>query len=244
MSQTKPVTTPENRRDTRAPLLATALVSREGEPLGRFNVVNLSAGGALLSGHLALPVGTKLEVTLRMPWRPSIRTLAELTRVDGSPGHGTFALAFPALSAADGDVIHSAVVHLLRKARSARVLVVTEQEMEVCHSFVVAIEDLGCSAIAVATVSEAVRLLEAAHAIRVVIFDERLRRNGNPDLLAQLAREQPKIRRVLLSDSRHHGNPCRQIGVQAVLEKPCTAAALAAALAIAPSLRERSQRSE
>jgi CheY-like chemotaxis protein len=239
MSQTKTVTNAESRRDTRAPLLATALVSKDGEALGLFKLVNLSAGGALLSGRLEMPVGTRMEVTLRMPWRPSMRMEAELARVDSSSGEATFALAFPTLPASDGDVIHSAVVHLLRKVRSARVLVVTEQELEVCHSFVVAIEDLGCSAIAVTTVGEALRLLEASSTLRVVIFDERLRRNGSPDLLAHLAREQPKIRRVLLSDARHDGNPCLQIGVQAVLEKPCTAAALAVALAIAPARPKR-----
>src|SRR4051794_41084907 len=123
-SSTKTLTDVESRRDTRAPLLATAALSRDGEALGVWRAVNLSAGGALLRGPQTIPVGTSVEATLRLPWTPAIRIEAVVVRNEAGPGDGEpahTALAFSALPAVEADVIHSAVVHFLRKARSARV---------------------------------------------------------------------------------------------------------------------------
>jgi len=234
-SSTKRLIDVESRLDVRAPLLATALLSKDGEALGHFHVVNLSAGGALLRGNLHVPLGETMEVLLRLPWTPPIRTAARLIRVDIRHGQEVFAIAFDTLSAQEGDVIHSAVVHLLRKARSSRVLVVTEQDLEVCHSFVLSIEDLGCPAIVVTSPSEALRLLEDTNAIRVVIFDERLQRANAPDFCAHLAKQHAKIRRVLLSDPSTGDAASPRIGMHAVLTKPCTSKELATALGLSPA---------
>jgi CheY-like chemotaxis protein len=238
-SSTKSVIDVESRRDARAPLLATAELSREGETLGRFTVVNLSAGGALLAGQLDLPLGATMEITLRLPWTPAIRTEVRLVRLQRDNEGAAFAVAFCALPIHDGDVIHSAVVHLLKKARTARVLVVTGQEIDACHSFVLAIEELGCPAIVVTTASEALRLLATAGSIRVVIVDEKLRGENAKGFLAHLAKRHPRLRRVLSSDAAPEGNPCQQIGVHAMLTQPCTAPALTAALALSPAARPR-----
>lgn len=240
-SSTETVGNLESRRDVRAPVLATALVSQRGQAKGPYNVVNLSAGGALLSGRLDLPVGSIVDLTLRLPWTPAIRTEAAIVAPGASEREGVFALSFLSLSPRDADVIHSAVVHLLRTVRSARVLVVTAQSVEICHSFALAIEDLGCPAVVVTTASEAIKLLEGTNAFKAVIFDELLRRDGAPDFLAFAARSHPKIRRVLLLAARSDEAPCVQLGVHAVLARPCTDAALAAALALAPSRKAARQ---
>jgi CheY-like chemotaxis protein len=230
----------ETRRETRAPLLATALVSKAGQECGRFKVVNLSARGALISGRPGLAVGDSVELALRLPWTPILRAEAIVVRHHADTGdQPTAALAFRAIADVDREAIDQAVRALLRKARSASVLVIADQEVESCHAFVLTIEDLGYSAVAISTPGEATRLLERSNRFRIMLLDEVFGRNDGGDFLGTLARRFPRLRRVLLSERAGRRAAFPPLGIHSVLATPCTSAEIAAALAPEAKLTNR-----
>src|SRR3954447_20723669 len=113
-----PMNRAERRRQRRAPLWATATLTTDRD-LGGFEVVNLSAGGALLVGDIPAPLGAPVQVQLRLPAGTTIRVQAALVRRDQSRQGSAFALAFTALDAADEEAIQRAVSAALDEARAA-----------------------------------------------------------------------------------------------------------------------------
>src|SRR5216117_613239 len=100
----------ERRRQRRAPLWATAILHLDRRDLGSFEIINLSAGGVLLSGDLPANLGAPVSVQLRLPGAPAVRTEAALVRRDRTRQGSAFALCFTNLSAEDEEVVQGAVL--------------------------------------------------------------------------------------------------------------------------------------
>jgi hypothetical protein len=95
-------------------------------PLGRFNVVNVSMGGALIDGDIKLPVGTPVGVHLQLPGTQvqmgSVLVRTERTD-DTSPARAPFArslfaLSFEVVPARDEDAVKRALDAVIEQRRS------------------------------------------------------------------------------------------------------------------------------
>ncbi len=106
----------ERRRYLRSPLKSTVMVSLPTF-VGQYELRNLSAGGALLSGSPLLEVGTMVDLILRLPGRPVMRVEAEvLHHVDTLDGPLSMGMIFYHENDAAQDQIQSALLAELEAA--------------------------------------------------------------------------------------------------------------------------------
>src|SRR3954452_24596749 len=117
----------EKRRHERVTVRTSALLfDRRREPgqwdaprypLGRFNVVNVSMGEALINGDIKLPVGTPVGVHLQLPGTQVqmgsvvVRQErgADTTPSRTAPSGSLFALSFEVVPARDKDAVKRAL---------------------------------------------------------------------------------------------------------------------------------------
>jgi CheY-like chemotaxis protein len=175
---------------------------RAEESLGSFRVINASVGGLLLGGTTPGPLGTQVEVVLRLGAERPLRTKAVVCREQASRDGTAFAISFLDLSAQDEAQIQSAVDSFLERVRAASVLVVDDSR-EVGQALSLELAKLGQSAHAVQTPLEAVCLLEERNQVAVAIVDLVLGAEHGLDLIAYLADRHPRVRRVLMSGHAH-----------------------------------------
>lgn len=83
----------ERRRYPRTPINSTVLVSLP-TLVREYELRNLSAGGALLSGAPLLETGTMVDLILRLPGMPVMRVEAEVIRHVGGVDGLSMALVF------------------------------------------------------------------------------------------------------------------------------------------------------
>jgi hypothetical protein len=128
----------EKRRHPRVTVRTSALLfDRRREPgqwdaprypLGRFNVVNVSMGGALIDGDIRLPVGTPVGVHLQLPGTQvqmgSVVVRHERgddttpTPTATATGRSLFALSFEVVPARDEDAVKRALDAVIEHRRS------------------------------------------------------------------------------------------------------------------------------
>jgi CheY-like chemotaxis protein len=196
--------TPQNdrRKHARAVLRASAVLLRADDSLGSFRVVNVSVGGLLLGGAMPAPVGTEVEVVLRLGPDRAVRTQAVICREQQSREGTAFAVSFVALPAEDEARLRSAIDACLERVRSASILVVDDSR-EVGQALSLELGRLGHAAHAVQTPLEAVCVLEERNQVAVAIVDLVLGNEHGLDLIAYLADHHPTVRRVLMSGHAH-----------------------------------------
>jgi CheY-like chemotaxis protein len=192
----------ERRKHTRALVRASAVLVKGEQSLGSFRVVNASAGGLLLGGAPPGPLGTEIEVILRLGPERSVRARAVVCREQVNREGTGFAVSFLELSAEDQARIEEAVEAYLERVRSVSVLVVDDSR-EVGQALSLELARLGQAAHAVQTPLEAVCLLEERNQVSVAIIDLVLGNEHGLDLIAYLADRHPKVRRVLMSGHAH-----------------------------------------
>jgi hypothetical protein len=95
MQQANAAARAERRVYARIKSDGTAVILRDRDVLGSYTIVNLSVGGALLTGKKPLPVGEPVQVTLQL--RPGN---VVLDAVVARGEDGSYGLAFSAPSAA------------------------------------------------------------------------------------------------------------------------------------------------
>jgi hypothetical protein len=132
----------EKRRHQRVTVRTSALLfDRRREPgqwdaprypLGRFNVVNVSMGGALIDGDIKVPVGTPLGVHLQLPGT-QVQMGSVVVRTERADGSSSFALSFEVVPARDEDAVKRALDAVLenRRARPSGPFPRTRTEPEV-----------------------------------------------------------------------------------------------------------------
>jgi CheY-like chemotaxis protein len=193
----------ENRRYRRAALLAIAdlHLHEDGSPLGRFSVVNASAGGLLLAGK-APATRALLEVVLHLPDGRRVRTPAEVVRRRPARGRVTFALSFADPTPQTQLAIDDAVWAAVAESSTAEVLI-ADGNIEAMRALREDSRRLGYRACAVGTPLEVVDALERPNRIEVAVVDAVLTGHGDgwgegPEVLVYLAERHPSIRRVLM----------------------------------------------
>ena len=229
----------ERRRHARALLRASAVLLRADDSLGSFRVVNASVGGLLLGGAMPAPVGTEVEVVLRIGLDDPVRTRGLICRQQQGRDGAGFAIDFLGLAAEEVDRLQSAVDAFLERVRSASILVVDDSR-EVGQALSLELAHLGHSAHAVQTPLEAVCLLEERNQVTVAIVDLLLGSEHGLDLLVYLSDRHPNVRRVLMSGhvqpaqlalSRH---AAARSAPHEILSKPWTHETLARAVGLSP----------
>jgi CheY-like chemotaxis protein len=225
----------DRRRHARAPVATSVTVHRGEERIGVYRLINLSAGGVVLAGHPALAVGEQVQVLLRLGER-TLRAEATVLR-EAQNGQGTArALAFPDLPPDDEDLIQSAVLRALEDARGASVLIV-DDSAEICQALRTQLGRLGHRAVAVGTPLEAVHFLEQSNNVTVALVDLVLGAANGLDVIAYLAEQHPRVRRVLMSGRAHPQqlelarHSMFRFSAHEVLPKPWTEESLARAVA-------------
>jgi DNA-binding NtrC family response regulator len=89
-----------------------------------------------------------------------------------------------------------------------------------------------CSVFSAVSAREAMAVVCGTH-IDVVVCDNAMPGMSGVALLAHFRRDHPEVRRIMLTgelSARDRGRLSRDIGVDAILEKPCDAACLAATI--------------
>jgi ActR/RegA family two-component response regulator len=188
----------ERRKHPRASLVASVVLWRNEQRLGSFPVVNLSAGGVLLSGEAPVADGTEVLAVLRLGGDSSLRATAKVARAIGSRAGASFALSFAHLAPEAEEAIGAAVKAALALTLDAAVLIV-DDSTEVCSALGRQLNRMGLRSCAATTPLEAVGLLEQPNQIEIALIDLRLGSATGLDLLAYLAEQHPAIRRVLMS---------------------------------------------
>jgi hypothetical protein len=109
----------ERRKYRRATVAMHATVLSDGTSLGTFNILNLSASGALLRGSVPLIVGQPISVLLELSARTLLRASAVVVRkTAGRPPQ--FAISFDRFLNGNREVVHAAVMQVLAGAAVRR----------------------------------------------------------------------------------------------------------------------------
>jgi hypothetical protein len=215
----------DRRRHVRAPLLAHVMLFQEQRCLGSFRVLNVSAGGVLLAGQSPALVSRKVTAIVELPGARPLRAEAVIARnlalepgpdsARSGPQRGgrhvddqreiAFALAFTRISASGQDALQDAVLMTLEEAGAATVLVATES-IGCGLALKRDLDRLGRPSFCVNSAMEAARFFELQNAVSIAIVDDAFTADGGVGVLSQLAENQPRVLRVLLSrhDSTLH----------------------------------------
>jgi CheY-like chemotaxis protein len=233
----------DRRRSPRVPLPARASLRQGEQALGDFDVVDLSAGGALLAGPAPVAVGTAVTLILALapgegePVTLAGRVLRERPAQPGAaPG---YVVAFTDPPAAEAARIRDRIAAVQARTHEAHVLVVDGSPLA-GFALQTQLGEMGHTALVVTTPLGAVHALGLPNRIVVALValpEVDVGRADGLDLMAHLADQHPYIRRVLLTAhapaaalrARFRQRP--QAAPHDVLARPCDHATLARAVA-------------
>jgi CheY-like chemotaxis protein len=227
----------DRREHARAFLRASAVLLGGGNSLGNFRVINASVGGLLLGGTPPGPVGSQVELVLRLGPDRTVRTQAVVCREQQSKDGTAFAVSFVNLQTEGRQQVQAAVDAFLEKVRSASVLVVDDSR-EVGHALGLELARMGQTVHAVQTPLEAVCMMEERNQVSVAIVDLVLGNAHGLDLITYLADRHPRVRRVLMSGNAHPAqlalsrHAAARSAPHDILAKPWTNRSLARAVGI------------
>ena len=168
---------------------------------GTFAVENLSVGGALLVGELALVDGEVIKLLLELGGNPIVVS-GQVVRVAKPSGdRRRVAVAFREVSPSSQGRIQASVVNTLQRQRAASppLVLVFAERVDVRKALERDLAALGVHSLAAATSLEGVRQLEdVSLRFETVIVDAEL--DPEVDVVSYVIRAHPQIRRILLSD--------------------------------------------
>ncbi len=141
-----------------------AMLFQRGNPIGRYSLENLSAGGVMVRGEGDLRPGHLVHVLIELGTEDRPMSLTgSVRRVRHDEDRAGVAIAFPALTADQQDAIQDAVLRALlrRDARAQRLpLLVFEPRRRVRQEIESEIRSFGIPAYGVESLADAVRELE------------------------------------------------------------------------------------
>lgn len=110
-------TTSERRRHPRT-LSHTEAVVKTRHGIFHYDVSNLSAGGALLTGEPSLREGERVDVILRLPLYPEVRVQANVVRCVRHDGNSEIALTFVHVDDRTEDHIQAALLSEIERSQT------------------------------------------------------------------------------------------------------------------------------
>jgi hypothetical protein len=225
---------------------ARASIFHKGKLCGYFTVHDVSIGGCLLRGGLALPVSETVDVLLHLPHRAPLALSAKvlrserLTFVPGSvqqpngtrnresiPTSFEVGLKFEHTTPIAEDCLQDFVVETFARAKAddGLIALVVEPRHVERQALVRSLRELGRRAIGVATALDAVQLLgrEGEH-VDTVFIEAESSSLPSLELVEFLAHNHPHVRRVLVGEPSEIAASwvAQATGeVHALLETPC-----------------------
>ena len=236
----------ERRHSFRVQVPARASIFHKGKLCGYFTVHDVSIGGCLLRGGLALPVSETVDVLLHLPHRAPLALSAKvlrserLTFVPGSvqqpngtrnresiPTSFEVGLKFEHTTPIAEDCLQDFVVETFARAKAddGLIALVVEPRHVERQALVRSLRELGRRAIGVATALDAVQLLgrEGEH-VDTVFIEAESSSLPSLELVEFLAHNHPHVRRVLVGEPSEIAASwvAQATGeVHALLETPC-----------------------
>jgi hypothetical protein len=240
----------ERRHSFRVQVPARASVFHKGKLCGYYAVHDVSIGGCLLRGGLALPVSELVDVLLHLPHRAPLALSARVLRSElltfaASPSaapaaprsartHEPFAsnsfemgLKFEHTTPKAEDCLQDFVVETFARAKAddGLIALVVEPRHVERQGLVRTLRELGRRAIGVATALDAVQLLgrEGEH-VDTVFIEAESSSLPSLELVEFLAHNHPRVRRVLVGEPSEIAASwvAQATGeVHALLETPC-----------------------
>jgi len=154
----------DRRSNHRVEIDGRAVLFQRGDRVGQYELENISAGGAMVSGELDLRPGHLVHLLIDLATGEETMSLTGSVRRVRSKNNGVaLAISFPVLSADQEDAIHDAVLRALlrRDARAAQLpLLVLEPRRRVREEIESEIRSFGMPVTGVQSLADAVRELE------------------------------------------------------------------------------------
>lgn len=233
----------ERRHSFRVRVPARASVFHKGKLCGYFAVHDVSIGGCLLRGGLALPVSEVVDVLLHLPHRAPLALSARVQRSELLTSSGSHAgqerqrarentsfevgLRFEHTTPKAEDCLQDFVVETFARAQvdEGLIAVVVEPRHAERQALVRTLRELGRRAIGVATALDAVQLLgrEGEH-VDTVFIEAESSSLPSLELVEFVAHNHPHIGRVLVGEPQQIAASwvAQATGeVHALLETPC-----------------------
>lgn len=237
----------ERRHSFRVQVPARASIFHKGKLCGYYTVHDVSIGGCLLRGGLALPVSEAVDVLLHLPHRaplalsarvlrserltfvPGTTALSNGARARESAAANSFevGLKFEHTTPIAEDCLQDVVVETFARAKAddGLIALVVEPRHVERQALVRSLRELGRRAIGVATALDAVQLLgrEGEH-VDTVFIEAESSSLPSLELVEFLAHNHPHVRRVLVGEPSEIAASwvAQATGeVHALLETPC-----------------------
>ena len=221
----------ERRRTYRINMPDVWAECSSNEDVGRYQVENLSQGGALLHGEPAFPIRTPLRILLSIPGHRAVRVDGVVTRHYGK-GRDTpqLAVEFGHLSDDEQDAIEEAIAGEVIRELSPAILICDARDWE-GSALARTIGGLGFTPIQVKTPLGLIRHLIADNPpIRAVVLGMHLRKTRVLDVVSFLAEYYPNVRRILVARPSWRTRKVAAGMVHEIVRKPWTAETLQRAL--------------
>lgn len=190
----------ERRHTFRVPLDGRASIWMRDRLLGHYMLRDLSISGCALAGGPGCTPGAHVELVLHLPEHPALWLSAQVRRNEGDQ----LGLAFQRTAARIEDRLQDVVVEVYTRmhAESDTFALVIEPRSNARHTIVQRLDALGERAVGVATPLDAVQtLLENGERVHSVFIGPQRPEMPSYELVEFVARNYPRIRRVLLGDA-------------------------------------------
>ena len=198
---------------------------------GRYQVENLSQGGALLHGEPAFPIRTPLRIQLSIPGHPAVTVDGVVTRHYGKGRNvPQLAVEFGYLSDDEQDTLEEAIAGEVIRELSPAILICDARDWEGA-ALARAIDSLGYTPIRVKTPLGLIRhLITENPPIRAVVLGMHLRKTRVLDVASFLAEYYPDVRRILVARPSWRTRKAATGMVHEIVRKPWTVDCLRKAL--------------
>lgn len=228
----------ERRHSFRVQVPGRASIFHKGKLCGYYAVHDVSIGGCLLRGGLALPVSEVVDVLLHLPHRAPLALSARVLRSELLASSGKshepsasnsfeMGLRFEHTTPKAEDCLQDFVVETFARAKAddGLIALVVEPRHVERQGLVRTLRELGRRAIGVATALDAVQLLgrEGEH-VDTVFIEAESSSLPSLELVEFLAHNHPHVRRVLVGEPSEIAASwvAQATGeVHALLETPC-----------------------
>lgn len=221
----------ERRRTYRINMPNVWAECSSNQDAGRYQVENLSQGGALLHGEPAFPIRTPLRIQLSIPGHRSVTVDGVVTRhYEKGSDTPQLAVEFGYLSDEEQDTLEEAIAGEVIRELSPAVLVCDARDWE-GSALARTIGSLGYTPIRVKTPLGLIRHLIAENPpIRAVVLGMHLRKTRVLDVVSFLAEYYPHVRRILVARPSWRTRKVASGMVHEIVRKPWTADMLRQAL--------------
>jgi hypothetical protein len=192
----------EKRRHLRVPVAAAAVVLKENACLGRFWMVDLSVGGALVAGDIPVALGDRVALRIELGTQQSVRLDATVVRLLRGPRNPAVAFAFEESGTGpEQDDSRRTLAHLVAGAlkNDPRAVLIVEDSPVASRELKFQVRCLGWACVTVPSALDAIVLLKDAQCFAFVLVGMHGKAEAAAALRRFLAETHPQIGRLTVA---------------------------------------------